>query len=85
MFCYLVGQVLISEIIEAVADSEGSEPEELAVVLGDHIDLDAVNQFAERSNSPWTLGFELPEHSVTVTSDGIILVDGHPERNWLSA
>jgi len=78
-------QVLVSETIEAVADSEDIESEGLEVTLEEHIDLDAANQLAEQSNSTWTLRFELPEHSVVVTSDGVILVDGQPEQYWLSA
>lgn len=74
-------QNLTSEIVEAVADSEGVEPSELDFVLGNYIDLDAVSQLAEHSNGTWTLDFELPEHSVAVTSDGVILVDNQPEQN----
>lgn len=80
-----MGQVLSAEIIAAVADSEGVEPEELGITLADHIDLDAVNQLAEQSTSAWTLSFELPEHRVTVTSEGVILVDGEVEQRWLPA
>jgi hypothetical protein len=76
---------LSADIIEAVADSEGVEPADLELALGDHIDLDAVNQLAEHSNNTWTLSFELPEHSVTVTSEGTIVVDGQPEQAWMSA
>lgn len=74
---------MTSDIIEAVADSEDVEPDELELVLNDYIDLDAVNRLAEHDNSTWTLNFELPEHSVTVTSDGLILVDSQPEREWI--
>lgn len=78
-------QTLITEIIKAVADSEGVEPGGLEVALADYIDLDAVNQLAEHSNSTWTLRFELPEHTVTVTSDGVTLVDDQPEQKGESA
>lgn len=66
---------LISDIIEAVADSRGVEPHDLEITLGNYVDLDALNQLTERSNTTWTLRFELPEESVTVTSDGAILVE----------
>ena len=29
-----------------------------------------------RTTSTWTLSFEVPDHSVTVTGDGVVLVDG---------
>ena len=80
-----MGQVCIRTIIEAVADSEGVEPDELGIVMADHIDLDAVNQLAGHDNSTWTLRFELPEHSVTVTSEGVILVDRQAVKHWMSA
>jgi hypothetical protein len=78
-------QGLVSDIVEAVASSEGVKPEELEVVLGDYIDLDAVNQLSNHSNSTWTLSFELPEHSVTGTSDGAILVDNQREQDSISS
>jgi len=75
---------LTPDIAEAVASSEGVEPTELDFVLADHIDLNALNQLAEHGNSTWTLRFELPDHSVTVTSGGLILVDSRPVQNWIS-
>lgn len=83
--CYTMDQTLGAEIVEAVADSEGVEPEDLEIALADYIDVDAVNQLAEHSTGTWTLRFELPEHSVTVASDGVILVDGQSEQHWLPA
>lgn len=66
---------LISDTVEAVADSRGVEPHELEITLGDYIDLDAVSQLAKHSDTTWTLRFELPEETVTITSDGAILVE----------
>lgn len=75
---------LIEEIVETVADNKGVEPTELEIVIADYIDLDAVNHLAEHSNTPWTLSFELPEHDVTVMSDGTVLVGDSREETRMA-
>lgn len=74
-----------SNIIEAIADSNGVKPRNLDIVLYDHIDLEAVEQLHENSSSTWKLEFELPKNSVTVNSDGDIHIDGQLENDWKSA
>ena len=71
-----MNDILASKVIEAIAASKGVEAGDLEVVLGDYIDLDAVEQLAKHSNSTWGLEFELPNHVVSVKSNGEILVDG---------
>ena len=71
-------------IIESIADHKDVDPDELNIVLADYIDPDAVEQLARHSNSTWRLQFELPKHSVTVKSDGKLLVDGQFKQNWMS-
>jgi hypothetical protein len=75
---------LTSSIIESIADHKGVHSSELDIVLADYIDPDAVEQLARHSDSSWRLQFELPKHSVTVRSDGGVLVDGQLEDNWIS-
>lgn len=75
---------LTSDIIDAVADSEGVKSDELDFVLADYIDPDALEQLANHGNSTWRLEFELPDHIVTVTSDGKIFVDDQLKKNWRS-
>lgn len=77
-----MGRNLASEVIEAVADAKGIDPVELDIVLADYINPDALDQLAQHDSGTWTLSFELPEHNVTVTSDGLILVDGQREVIW---
>lgn len=67
-------EALTSSIIESIADHNDVDPDELDFVLADYIDPDAVEQLARHSNSTWRLQFELQEHSVTVKSDGGVLV-----------
>lgn len=70
------------DIVEAVADAKGVDVSELELSLDDHIDPDAIARLAEHEDASWTLSFELPEHNVTVTSDGLVLVDGVREGIW---
>ena len=69
-----------TEIVEAVADAKGTDPMELDCPLYEYIDLGAIRQLADRDNTSWTLSFELPDHDVTVTSDGVVQVDETSRR-----
>lgn len=73
---------LATRVVRAVAEAKGIEPTELEYPLGEYIDLDAVDQLVTHENASWTLSFELPEHNVTVTIDGMVLVDGTIEHVW---
>jgi hypothetical protein len=76
---------LSPEIVDAIASATNVEPGELDIVLANHIDPDALNLLAEHEYSTWTVTFELPDHEVTVTSEGGILVDGRQENDWVTA
>lgn len=71
-----------SDIVVAVADAKGIDPTELEYSLQEYVDLEAVNELADHHATSWTLSFEIPEHSVTVTSDGLILVDSAQVETW---
>jgi len=62
-------------ILETVAEQKDTELPELDFVLDDHIDTDAMRRLASHRSTSWTLSFELPESTVTVTGEGHILVD----------
>lgn len=66
-----------SSIIESVADHKNVNTADLDIVLADCIDLDAVETLARHNNSTWRLQFELPKHSVTIKSNGEVLIDDH--------
>lgn len=68
--------MLVYSLIEAVADAEGKEPNELEFVLEDHISTEAIQRLDDHESESWTLQFELPNHTVQVGGDGTILVDG---------
>jgi hypothetical protein len=73
---------LPAEVAHAVADTKDVDPENLGYTLEDHVDTDALRLLADHENASWTRSFELAEVNATVTSDGLILVDGSPERTW---
>ena len=72
---------LTADIIETIADRENVKPDDLDFVLADYIDPDAVQQLSGQGNSTWKLEFELPDHIVTVTSDGEIFVDDYLKKS----
>jgi len=76
------GECLVTALVHAVAEAEGVEATELDVVIQSHIDIEAVSELAAHESATWTLSFELPDHDVTVTSDGSILVDGIHRNDW---
>ena len=77
-------EALTSILIRSIAEHKSVDPSELDVVVADYIDLAAVEQLARHSNSTWDLEFELPNHNVTVHSDGRVLVDGQVRQNWIA-
>lgn len=68
-------------IIDAVADANGVDATELEYALHDYVDTDALRLLATHGGT-WSLSFETPDHHVTVTSEGLILVDGERRDVW---
>lgn len=74
---------LCTRVVEAVASAEGTFPRELNFVLHDHVDTDALELLGESGKENWELSFEVPNHAITVRSDGTIRVDGQEfHENW---
>jgi hypothetical protein len=76
-----MGRGPVVEIVEAVAEAKGTDPTDLSYSLQEHIDTEALQLLAAHSGSTWTLSFTLPEHEVTVTSDGVVRVHEKQEIN----
>lgn len=76
---------VVRGLLEALAATEGCEPVELDYALQDHIDVDALDALLAHPTGSWTLSFEVPDHSVTVTGDGVVLVDGESVEHELPA
>lgn len=75
-----MGRPIVVEVAEAVANAEGVNSTELGYALEDYISTDALEMLAAHDGSEWTLSFDLPNHEVTITSDGLVLVDGEREN-----
>lgn len=70
------------EIVKAIADAKGVRADELEISLQEHIDADAIELLADHDALRWTLSFELPNHTVQINGDGLVIVDGVQERSW---
>jgi molybdenum cofactor biosynthesis enzyme MoaA len=71
---------VLQEIIDAVAEAEGVEPADLDTVLEHYVDTDTIESLARHNSDSWRLEFELPNHTVRVTGQGDVFVDGIPKR-----
>ena len=73
-----------TEVVYAIADAEGVEPEELDIVLYDYVDLEAIADLVDGDTTPWTFSFEILSYVVTVDSDGSVLVESQDETRLSS-
>jgi hypothetical protein len=74
---------IVAEIIKAVADSKDIDPSGLEMSIGEHADLEAIERFAEHTESSWRLSFELPQRRVYVESGRDVLVEKREEQSSL--
>lgn len=79
-----MNKTIAQRIVEGIADDRDVEPTELDLVLADHINPEVLKQLDNDQASTWTFSFELPEKTVTVMSDGTILLDDKTGDNWLT-
>lgn len=69
-------RTLSGTIIRALAETEAVDPADLDFLLYDYIDVDAIEALTRRETGEWSLDFTVADHTVTVTSDRSIIVDG---------
>jgi len=69
---------LAATLLEAIADHRGLAIDDLDFVLQHVVDVDALNALARHDGAAWSFSFTLDGHTVTVDSDGLILIDGEP-------
>lgn len=62
-------------IVEAIAQERDIEPTELDYRLYDYIETDGLGLLTNRDTDSWTLSFECPDGTVTVTGEGEIHLD----------
>lgn len=67
---------LSHEVIEAVAEERGTEPEDLPETLNDVVDPDALDAlFAGQNSRSGMVTFRFCEYTVTVTADGDVSLE----------
>ena len=71
---------ITSAVVTAIADAKEIDASELDIVLQDHIDVDALESLTAHESGTWSLTFELPEHTVTVTDDNVVYIDEPSEE-----
>lgn len=64
------------DVINAVAEVEGTAPSDLDFELHTHVHTDALELLSGNGRGPWELSFEVPGHEVTVRADRTVAVDG---------
>ena len=70
-----MSQEVLTGIVNQIAEAEDVEPSELELSLYDHIDIDSVVQLVNAEKGNWKLSFDVQEYTVTVWSDGSVLVE----------
>lgn len=70
------GREFMIALVDALADADGVEAHELEFALDEYVDTDALQRLLESERTDWTLTFHVPDHEVSVSGDGTILVDG---------
>ncbi|MBX0324407.1 hypothetical protein EGH21_15365 [Halomicroarcula sp. F13] len=72
----------VGDVLAAIAKAEDVEPDDLELVLENYVACDAISTLTKHGDGDWQLSFEVPDHEVTLTSDGDITVDGTVEHHW---
>lgn len=68
--------VLIIEIVQALADADRLELDEVEYTLYEYINPTVLTELADHDSGSWEFTFEVADHDVTLTSDGRLFVDG---------
>jgi len=67
---------IATTILQAIADARGVDVADLDFVLHDVVDTGALNALGRHDGSEWQLTLSVGGHTVSVDSDGFVLVDG---------
>ena len=71
---------MVEQTIRSIADAKGVDPIDLDIAIQNWVDTDALRQLVEHPSDGWRVQFDLPEHTITITGEGTILVDGTERR-----
>lgn len=66
---------VVTRVVEAIAETEGTQPHDLEYSLYNHIETEALLTLMASDYTDWELTFQVPDHTVTVRGNGQILVD----------
>lgn len=78
-----MGESVTADIVEAIAEAEGTDATELDFSLQEHIDTDALRLLVEHRSSSWTVRFQVSDHQVVLSGDGAVQVND--SRSEISA
>lgn len=67
---------IIVDVVEALADADRLDLEEVEYTLYEHINPAVLTELADHEGGSWKFTFEIADHEVTITSDGRLFVDG---------
>ncbi len=78
-----MGGALVDGVVQAVAEAEDVDPDEMGARLRRRIAGEALRHLTARGTGVWALSFDLRGHAVTATSTGVVLVDGTRRAVWI--
>lgn len=67
-------------VVEAIAEAEGVDVQELDYALHDHVYTDSIRRLTRGKYTDWELAFEVPDHEVRIRADDGVYVDGERRR-----
>lgn len=70
---------LTTVVLDAVASYRGVEVSDLDFVLHDAVDTGALNALGRHDGTDWQLTVQIDGHTVSIDSDGFVLVDGEAQ------
>lgn len=71
----------VTDVVGAIAEAEGIEAHELEYSLYQYVDPEAIEGLVGMDDAEWELTFSVPDHEVTLSSDGGIRIDGDLVRH----
>lgn len=79
--CQPVTEDVITEIVDAIAEANRMEAEELDFRLYDYIDPDVLVELASMERGQWEFTFQVEDHYIRFTHEGRLFVDGVARRH----
>lgn len=77
-----MGNAPVPEITDAIAAVEDTDPTDLDDPIENYIPSDAIALLVAHETATWSLTFTYRDHQITITSTGVIVVDGRYEETW---